>query len=88
MYGAYLIRALCQNDPPRDGLDILVGELHVHRKAVLKALQCRRAGKGCLPGSQEQQTISKALGARLDDFLNGKTAVRVIADVLLHFVQE
>ena len=61
---------------------------HVDGEPPLKTLQRRGAGQGRLSGTQEVQAVAETLAACFDDFLNDVGSVRVIADVLLHLVQD
>ena len=82
------VRALRQNDPPGDHFDVVVREFDIDREPALETLKRRRAGECGLPGAQEEQAITKPFAARLNDLLNHIGTAGVIADILLHLVED
>ena len=81
------ILALGQHHAPDHRLDVGIGQLHVDREAALQAVQRRGAGQRRLTGADEQQAVAEPLAARLDHLLDDVGAVGVLADVLLHLVE-
>ena len=84
----HAILALGQHHVPDHRLDVGIGQLHVDREAALQAVQRRGAGQRRLTGADEQQAVAEPLAARLDHLLDDVGAVGVLADVLLHFVED
>ena len=85
---AETVRAFRQHHPADDRFHVVVREFHVDGETALQALQRRRSRKRGLAGTDEQHPVAEALAAGFDHFLNHEGALRVIADVLLHFVQD
>ena len=77
-----------QYDAARDRLDIGVGKFDVNGETALQALKRWRTGQRRLAGSQEQKTVAEALAAGLDHFLHDIGTTGVVADILLHLVED
>ena len=85
---AKAVLAFRQHHPADDRFHIVVREFHIDGEAALQALQRRRSRKRGLPGADEQHPVAEALAAGLNQLLHHEGAVRILADVLLHFVQD
>ena len=80
--------ALGQHHAADDGLHVVVRELHVDGEAALQPLQAWRGGECGLAGAEEEQAVAEPFAARFGHFLHHVGALGVLADVLLHLVQD
>ena len=83
-----MLRLLAQYDLADDGLDVVVGQLDGEREPVDELLQCGRGREGALAGGDEEHPALEPRRAALHDVLHAQRLVVVVADVLLHLIED
>ena len=85
--GGCLVRLLGRDDLADDRLNVGVAELDRHAETVAEFLKLGRTAEGRLAGSEDEHPAVELFAARFDDFLDLETAVTIVADELLDFIE-
>jgi hypothetical protein len=86
--GVGLVGLLGEDDLPDDRLDVGVGELDLHREAVLDLLEDGRPRERRLPGRDEENARAEPLREALGEVVHLGAAGGVLADPLLDLVED